>query len=182
MAIELEKRYLAKYLPDDLENCECIEIIDVYIPKSAVHATLRLRKNGEKYVIERKIPATLGSTEKYVETAIELSSEEFAALRNVKGRVLHKMRYFYPWQGHMLEIGVFQGALAGLVIVEAEFSSEEMMAQFVMPEFCLAEVGNSKYRGYFAGGVLCGKAYEELLSVLDELGYVKITGENNGDK
>ena len=45
--IELEKTYLLKYLPEDIEENQAIEIFDVYIPKSADHSILRIRKRGD---------------------------------------------------------------------------------------------------------------------------------------
>ena len=52
--LELEKTYLAKKIPD-LKNCKKKEIIDVYIPATARHPVLRIRKNGDKYEITKKI-------------------------------------------------------------------------------------------------------------------------------
>ena len=51
--IELEKTYLVKKLPEGLKNCEFKEIIDVYIPASSEHPTLRIRKNGDTYEITK---------------------------------------------------------------------------------------------------------------------------------
>ena len=44
MEIELERTFLLKNIPAGLEKCKSIEIIDIYIPKSARHPVLRIRK------------------------------------------------------------------------------------------------------------------------------------------
>lgn len=54
--IELEKTYLARYLPRGLAACDCAEVIDIYIPADSVHPKLRIRKNGRKYEITKKEP------------------------------------------------------------------------------------------------------------------------------
>lgn len=54
--IELEKTYLAKHIPLDLEKCPYKDIIDVYFPKTSIHPVLRLRKNGSKYEITKNSP------------------------------------------------------------------------------------------------------------------------------
>lgn len=52
--IEIEKTYLARFLPDNLEKCQSKEMLDIYIPKNSNHAKLRIRKSGSTYVITKK--------------------------------------------------------------------------------------------------------------------------------
>ena len=42
--IEFKKTYLAKYIPEGLQNYDCAEVIDIYIPAESVHPKLRVRK------------------------------------------------------------------------------------------------------------------------------------------
>lgn len=53
--LEIERTFLAKYLPEDLKNYPSNEIIDYYIPQDAAHAKLRIRKSGDKYTITKKV-------------------------------------------------------------------------------------------------------------------------------
>ena len=105
--IELEKTYLAKELPKDLENCEHKEIIDVYLPKESEHPVLRLRKNGANYEMTKKEPVKKGDASKQLEQTIVLSKEEFEGLQTVPGKRVVKERYRYPLEGLIAEFDVF---------------------------------------------------------------------------
>lgn len=169
--IELEKTYLAKYLPDGLKTCAAKEIKDIYIPKEVPHAVLRIRQKGDKYEITKKQPI-LGtdSSEQYEHTII-LTKDEFSDLEKVDGKKVRKIRYYYDYSGTQAEVDVFQDDLAGLVLVDFEFKDIAIKNNFKMPDFCLADVTQDKY---FAGGMLCGKKYSDIETHLDELGYLKL--------
>jgi len=166
--LEFERFFLAKKLPAGLEKCKSKEVLDIYIPKNASHCVLRIRKNGDKYEMTKK---ECVSTSVFNEQTIALTKEEFDALAKIEGKPVHKIRYFYPYEGRTLEIGVFQDALKGLVLIDVEFESEEEMKNFTPPDFFLTEVKN---REFLAGGMLCGKSYADIETFLNELGYKKL--------
>ncbi|MEI6479922.1 MAG: hypothetical protein WCO12_00145 [bacterium] len=169
--IELEKTYLLKYFPEGFEKCISKEIKDIYIPKESEHSVLRIRQNGDKFEITKKQPTQgVDSSEQYEHT-ISLTKEEFAALEQVQGKKVRKIRYYYDHSGTKAEIDVFQDDLAGLVLVDFEFSNKEDKDNFKMPQFCLADITQDKS---FAGGMLCGKSYGDIKDHLNELGYGKI--------
>jgi len=169
--IELEKTYLAKYLPANLKDSPNKEIKDIYIPKSEVHPVLRVRQRGDKYEITKKTPVSgTDSSEQYEHTII-LTKEEFNTLEQVAGKKVHKIRYYYNHNGVQAEVDVFQDDLDGLVLVDFEFKEVADKNNFDMPDFCLADVTQDKY---FAGGMLCGKKYSDIKVHLGELGYIKI--------
>ena len=60
---------------------------------------------------------------------------------------------------------------AGLVLVDVEFDSKGEKDVFVMPEFCLAEVTQESF---IAGGMICGKSYDDIESKLSKFGYKKL--------
>lgn len=163
--IELEKTFLAIHVPD-LSSCDSKEIVDVYIPKNSVHPILRIRKNGDRYEITKKQPID-GDVSEQSEETIKLTKEEFEALCSVDGKQVHKIRYYYPYKGKTLEIDVFQDALLGLVLVDAEFDSVEEKATFETPEFCIADVTHEEA---IAGGMLCGKTLADVLPYLKKYG------------
>lgn len=167
--IELERTFLAKHLPKDLENSPKKEIIDLYIPRSK-HPTLRIRKNGDKFEITKKSPVE-NSASIQNEHTIELTKEEFETLSKVEGKVLWKIRHLYKFGKLIAEIDVFKGDLEGLIIVDFEFKNEEEMRSFVIPDFCLADVSEENFA---AGGMLCGKKYSDIEKDLKKFGYVKI--------
>jgi CYTH domain-containing protein len=169
--LELELTYLAKYLPENIKNCRNEKIIDIYIPESDNHPNLRIRKKGNEYEITRKSPVEDNDFSRQNEETIELSEPEFEAFRNVKGKMKEKVRYYYDYQGVMAEIGIFQGKLAGLVLVDVEFKNEKDKNAFAMPNFCLTDVTQEKF---LAGGMLAGKSYGEIENDLERFNYSKI--------
>jgi len=168
--LELERTFLAKYLPSDLKQHAVKEIIDIYIPAVSLHPTLRIRKSGEKYEITKKEPKGKDSSV-FTEETIKLTEEEFKTLSATHGKRVAKDRYLYPCNGRIAEIDVFKDALKGLVLVDFEFETEEQMRQFIMPDFCLYEVTQETAT---AGGKLCGKSYSDIEPFLKKCQYVKI--------
>jgi len=168
--IELEKTYLAKYLPEGLQECKSKEILDIYLPKSSDHAKLRVRKNGEKYEITKKTLID-NDPSKQLENTIPLTKEEFEELNLLPGKRIRKIRYYYPFAGRMAEVDVFQDDLKGLVLVDFEFEFEHEKDVFEMPDFCLADV---TIEDAIAGGMLCGKHLLEVLPHLEKYGYSQV--------
>lgn len=167
---EIELTFLAKRIPNGLFDCESKEIIDVYIPKSDEHPKLRIRKNGERFEITKKKPVDDDPSVQEEET-VRLTEEEFNSLRTVDGKEVRKIRYYYPYDGRTAEIDVFQDALKGLVLVDFEFDNVEEKDSFFTPDFCLTDVTKEDF---IAGGMICGKSYENIVNKLDMLGYKKL--------
>jgi CYTH domain-containing protein len=168
--IELERTYLVKSLPKGIESCESREMLDIYVPASARHPKLRIRKEGERRVITKK--QTIDCDEsKHLEQTIPLDEGEFAELSTIAGKRVRKTRYIYNYKGRTAEIDVFRDGLAGLVLADFEFGSTEEMASFAMPEFCLAEVTQEEF---LAGGMLCGKDYKDIEGELARYSYARI--------
>jgi CYTH domain-containing protein len=167
--LELEKTYLAKYLPEGLKNSPSREVVDVYIPGSHLHPRLRLRKNGNKFEITKKQPEVEGDASAQTEETIILTPGEFRAFdEQIQGKRVRKIRYFYDYEGKTAEIDIFQDNLEGLVLVDFEFESINQKEMFVMPDFCLAGVTQEDF---IAGGMLCGKRYEDISKKLKQFNY-----------
>jgi len=169
--IELERTYLAKYLPKGLSNCDSKEIIDIYIPKSSIHPTLRIRKNGSKYEITKKEPVKGNDSSHQREQTIILTESEFKELAQLDGKKTYKIRYCYDYNGRTAEIDVFQGTLKGLIIVDFEFKEIGEKDSFEMPDFCLIDITQEEF---IAGGMLCGKSYEDIEDDLKRFNYSKL--------
>ena len=171
MAIELERTFLAKYLPEGLENCKRKEILDIYIPTEARHPTLRIRKNGKRYEITKKEPLKDDPSGMKEETTT-LTQEEFDELnRSLVGKRVRKLRYYYPYNDRVAEVDVFQDLLKGLIVVDFEFPTVEEKNVFKIPEFCLIDITQEEF---IAGGMVCGKSYSDIEENLRVLGYKKI--------
>jgi CYTH domain-containing protein len=169
--IERELTYLAKHLPEGLADCEFKEIIDIYVPSLARHCGLRIRKNGDKYEITKKELIDENDLSEMTEETIPLTKEEFQALSSADGKKIRKLRYYYKHNGRIAEVDVFQDDLKGLVIVDFEFETSEEKSAFEMPDFCLTDVTQEEFK---AGGVICGKCYEDLIEELNRFDYKKI--------
>lgn len=168
---ELELTFLAKEVPAGVWNAAAREIVDMYIPVSAVHPTLRIRRAGERCEMTKKQPLRAGDASHQLETTVPLTAEEYAAFEYLNAKRVAKTRYYYLYGGVTYEFDVFCDALAGLVLIDVEFDTLEEKKNFVAPDFCLAEVTQE---GFTAGGMLAGKSYEDITSDLARFGYKKL--------
>ena len=103
---------------------------DVYVPNGEKHRDLRLRQMGDKFMVTRKRLVRDGDATVMIETTIELSREEFAALSAGIETNVEKERCLVDvaeWRG---ELNVFRGRHEGLVTVEFEFQNEADLADF----------------------------------------------------
>ena len=171
MEIELERTFLIKDIPAGLEKCRSIEIVDIYIPKSAEHPILRIRKRGDVFEITKKYPVSGRDSSEQEEHTISLAADEFESLAQVEGKRFRKLRYFYPFGGRVAEVDSYQDELAGLIVVDFEFDSPEEKNNFGMPNFCLADVTQDEE---IAGGMLAGKKYADVESFLKRYNYQRI--------
>ena len=169
--IELEKTYLIKQLPKDLESFPHKEILDLYIPASSPHPKLRIRKNGNNYEITKKHPIKDGDVSEQEEHTVRITESEYFPFTRLESKRLRKIRYDYDYKGFKAEIAIFKDELEGLVMVDFEFKTRIDMNQFQMPDYCLVDVTQDET---FAGGILCGKRYTDIEIRLNELGYKKI--------
>lgn len=169
---EFELTYLAKAeLIPKLAGSRFKEMLDIYIPASAKHPTLRIRKSGEKYEMTKKEPIKEGDASHQLESTIHLTKEEFSELSMLKGKRVSKNRYLYTEGNYTYEVDVFQGDLKGLVLVDVEFKSYKEKADFIPPNWVLKDVTQENF---LAGGMLCGKSYADISDKLEGLGYSKI--------
>lgn len=169
---EFERTFLAKYLPNEIENCNYVELEDNYIPRESNHPILRIRKKGDKTVITKKYKKKEDDASVMVEETILLAPEEYEFLNKLDGKKFSKKRYFYEYEkGKFCEIDIYQDKLRGLIVIDFEFNSIEEKDNFKVPDFCLIEVTNEEF---LAGGMLCGKSYEDLEENLERFNYKKI--------
>lgn len=168
---ELELTYLVKTLPEGVLTSPSKELLDIYLPSNEAHPHLRIRKSGQKYEITKKQPIVDGDASRQLETTIPLTEKEFEEMNALKGKRVEKTRYYYKEGTISYEIDVFRGDLSGLVLADVEFTSVEDKAAFKMPSWCLAEVTQEDF---IAGGMVCGKKYEDIEKELLRFGYKKI--------
>lgn len=170
--IEIERSYLAKRLPENLQAFPYKEIMDVYFDEDIPRVALRVRKKGESYEITRKYSVSKETTSSQVEETIKITKGGFEGISaSPKGKKVRKLRYLYELESNTAEVDIFQDDLEGLVLVEVEFKSEEEMNTFVMPDFCLVDVTEEPG---IEGGYLAGKSYADIEPMLHTYGYKKL--------
>lgn len=174
MSVELEreKTYLVSKLPADLSLNNSALLRDIYIPEGVGHARLRLRQKGDSYEMTKKIPVIDGDSSRQTEHTIPLTREEFEALATSSQKSLQKRRYFTKINGYDAEVDIYEDKLAGLVVVDFEFATEEDFLAFVRPVEMLADVTQDEVVG---GGFLAGKSYEDIEARLRAYGYERIS-------
>lgn len=166
--LELEKTYLLKELPAGLADCKSEILSDAYIPVTARHPHLRLRRKGDRYELTKKEPVDGTDSSRQNEHTIRLTPEEAAAFDNIEAKRFTKRRYYCTVDGFAAEVDLYQEALEGLAVIDFEFKSEAALEAFEMPSICLADVTQEEA---LAGGILAGKTYADLAGVLSSYGY-----------
>lgn len=161
-SIELEKTYLCPEVPTRYISGEPVRMVDIYIPETASHPTLRLRQKGDRYEITKKTRIN-GDPSRQLEETITLTKEEFDALSSSSHRKIEKRRAPLLYNGHEGELDIFDGEHAGLVLVDFEFTDENEQAAFTQPGFCSADV---TAEDAVAGGILSGLKRDELFDAL----------------
>lgn len=125
--MEIERKFTVKELPENLGNYPCKRIEQGYLCTKPV---LRVRRKGEEYWLTYKGEGLLVREEH----EFPLTAEAYRhLLSKADGRIIEKDRYHIPCEGYTVELDVFDGELAPLVIAEVEFPSVEAANFFVPP-------------------------------------------------
>jgi CYTH domain-containing protein len=145
--IERERRFLLNRFPNR-EFMRTRRITDRYLDGTL----LRLREQTDDggppvFKLTKKVPARASGAQQGFITTIYLSEEEFSLMVRLPASVLTKVRYSVPPFG----IDVFEGALQGWLLADAEFSSAAEADALVVPEFIGHEVTDDER---FTGGRL----------------------------
>ncbi len=137
--MEIEKKFLIRRLPDDLEQYEVKHIEQGYLCADPV---VRIRRSNESYILTYKSAGKRaggpeGESGVCINQEIEavLNRQGYEHLREkIDGHLIRKRRYLIPLgDGHTGELDIFEGALEGLMFIEVEFADEGDAAAFVPP-------------------------------------------------
>ncbi len=133
--MEIEKKFLLKQLPTNLEKYESHRIEQAYLCTEPV---LRIRKFDAQYFITYKGKGLMVREEH----ELPLTEEAYLHLKKkADGNVIEKTRYLIPDEhGHTIELDVFDGDYSGLLMAEVEFSSTEAADGYKMPDWFSKEV------------------------------------------
>ena len=132
--MEIERKYLIKTMPADLSIYPVRYIEQGYLCTSPV---VRVRQDNTQYELTYKSKGLM-VREEYT---MPLTAESYAHLcKKIDGILIAKKRYMIPFQSYTIELDVFEGTLAPLVLAEVEFTTEEDANSFTPPDWFGADV------------------------------------------
>jgi adenylate cyclase len=137
VASEIERKFLVPAVPGDLELGNGSRLRQGYLALDGP-VEVRVRRDGAAATLTVKAGAGLTRTE--VERA--LTTVEMDELwPATEGRRVEKVRHRVLLAGgEVLELDVYEGALAGLVTAEVEFPDADAAEAFVAPPWCEREL------------------------------------------
>ena len=136
--MEIERKFLIKKLPENLEAYPVRHLEQGYLCTAPV---VRIRRDNDKYELTYKGKGCMIREEHN----LPLTKEAYEHLREkIDGRLIVKKRYMIPLEKYTVELDVFEGDLAPLLLAEVEFASEEEAMAFTPPEWFAEDVTYSK--------------------------------------
>ena len=130
MWLEIERKFLIKTIPLDIEQFPHTEIIQWYFNDPTTGKSIRVRHIWEEYKVTRK--KWHGLVREEIEVAI--TKDEFDQLRfQVENHFIEKTRYDIPYSGLIIQLDVYKN-LQGLKTAEVEFLSKRDAKKFIVPE------------------------------------------------
>ena len=139
--MEIERKYLINSLPDNLNIVETRVIEQGYLCTEPV---VRIRRDNEEYILTYKSKGLMIREEHN----LPLTRESYEHLKEkVDGRLISKTRQVIPLEnGLLIELDIFHGDLAPLMLAEVEFPDEETANAFTAPAWFGEDVTfSSKY-------------------------------------
>lgn len=162
--MEIEKKFLIKSIPDNIESYPKKVIEQAYICTSPV---IRIRRSNERFILTLKSRpderiATQSDTCMSNEIEIEISADAYDHLKlKADGCIIQKVRYIIElreygseYEGLKAELDIFEGCLKGLVFAEVEFADPKQADDFIPPEWFGKNVSNDRrYSNSFLSGI-----------------------------
>lgn len=133
--MEIERKFLIKHLPDNLSSYPFHQIEQGYLCTAPV---VRIRRQDEEYYLTYKSKGLM-VREEY---NLPLTKESYAhLLPKIDGILISKKRYLIPIEsGLTIELDIFEGKLAPLILAEVEFDTEEQAKAFTPLEWFREDV------------------------------------------
>ena len=134
---EIERKFLVKELPENLDQYPSTEITQGYLAITEDGTEVRLRKKGERHFQTVKSGFGLQRNE----AEIEISKDQFEKLWSMtEGKRIEKVRIQIDHSGIKIELDIYSGILDGLIVAEVEFPSIELANSFLPPNWFGREV------------------------------------------
>ena len=127
--MEIERKFLIKELPNNLSEYPVHELEQGYLCTSPV---VRVRKDNDRYELTYKSKGLM-VREEY---NLPLNANSYAHLKEkIDGRLIKKKRYKIPYGAYTIELDIFEGDLAPLMLAEVEFPTEKEATAFLPPDW-----------------------------------------------
>ena len=128
--MEIERKFLIPVLPENLECYSSHEIEQGYLCREPV---VRIRRQDEEWILTYKSKGMM-VREEY---NLPLTKESYEHLKEkIDGRLITKKRYVIPLKDSLfIELDIFSGDLAPLMLAEVEFPDEETANHFTPPKW-----------------------------------------------
>lgn len=127
--MEIERKFKVKTLPENLTSYPCRQLEQGYL---CVGPVVRIRRDNDKYELTYKSGGMMARQE----YNLPLTADSYEHLKTkVDGRVIIKKRYMIPLAPYTIELDIFEGDLAPLIIAEVEFPSVEEANSFTAPDW-----------------------------------------------
>ena len=137
MANEIERKFLVKELPPEIDRYPHSEIIQGYLMITDNGVEVRVRKRAGRCT--HTVKSGSGLVRKEAEK--EITQAEFnESWPETQGKRVEKVRYDIEHEDYMVELDIYSGDLEGLVVAEVEFDSEEESSHFDPPKWFGEEV------------------------------------------
>ena len=135
--MEIERKFTVKTIPLNLSDYPCRKLEQGYLNTAPV---VRVRREDDDYYLTYKGKGFL-VREEY---NLPLTQEAYLHLREkTDGLIITKDRYLIPYDDKLtIELDIFSGPLAPLVLAEVEFPTEEEANAFIAPDWFDKDVTN----------------------------------------
>lgn len=157
--MEIERKFILKSLPEDLNNYPCLHVEQAYL---SIDPVLRVRKQNNEYFLTYKGKGMMTREEHN----FPISEEAYYHLRTkADGNIISKNRHLIPLENPgfkegfpappkdyklMIELDIFDPPFAPLILAEVEFGSKEAANAFVPPQWFGEEVTyNEEYHNSY---------------------------------
>lgn len=150
--MEIERKYLVRELPSNLDGYPHVEIEQCYLCTSP---TVRIRRMGDVYILTVKENLSKGREGCAIhnrEEEFALTAESYERLKSkCEGRPVLKTRYKIPVGGGLVaELDLFHGTHEGLRLVEVEFPDTAASNTFTPPTWFGEDVSSDRrYRNSY---------------------------------
>jgi len=144
--VEIERKFLLPAPPDDLDRHPSTAIEQGYLAVHPDGTEVRVRRRGGAATLTVKS----GGGKVRAEEELALADADFERLWPLtEGRRIEKVRHVIATEqdGVEIELDVYTGDLAGLVVAEIEFPGEDEADAFDAPEWLGREVtGDGRFK------------------------------------